>query len=404
MKTICVIICLFLLTCNAFPQGNSTQTGTIKYIPVDTFNSNNRINIVDVEDYVQLLNSSKITTVFTFNNMFIFEYNSILYTLPAKGYKTLNDYAIGKSRTFTDGSSYYLALEFSLKTQEEVDTHRADLKRSQELGFLSLNDYRDAVRTEFINSDIQKNFSTVAGLIRKNDLQRLIYYLNVLLGVDKNNMDIDIFLRSEQRSETTVRLYSSNYYYISLSCSNTSRFYYACKLAQYTTLTELLENNKSNNSNNRVSSRGGYMDNFINIKNTETIYKELRFENYTDCVTAIIVGFQSASDYYLAKKYRIDNDVLTEQRGLINELERIKQTYNTDKNEYAALIYYILKRRKGIPVALDVFCSELTEEYKNTKLPSIYFHPTFFETVYNEVEKLRSIVVYDPNGKSFYLK
>jgi TonB family protein len=126
MKNICVVL-FFFISLNAFCQGNNTQPNEIKYVPIGSLNSNNRINILDIDDYISIFNEKKIKIVFITDNLFAFENNSIIYTISRNGYKTLIDFSNGKKNNFTDSSSYYMALDLHLTSQEELDKYQEEI-------------------------------------------------------------------------------------------------------------------------------------------------------------------------------------------------------------------------------------------------------------------------------------
>jgi len=125
MKNICAVLCFFI-SLNAFCQGINTQLNEIRYVPIESLNTNNRINILDIDDYISILNEKKIKIVLITDNLFAFENSSIIYTIPRNGYKTLTDFSDSKKKKFNDSSSYYTALELKLTSQEELDRYQQE--------------------------------------------------------------------------------------------------------------------------------------------------------------------------------------------------------------------------------------------------------------------------------------
>jgi TonB family protein len=136
MKNIWLLL-FFFASLNVFCQGISDQQNTIKYVSISSLNSNNRKNILDIDDYISILNDKKVSIVFTTDNLFAFENNSVIYTLPRNGYKTLFDFYEGKKRKFRSSSSYYSALELNLASQDELDSYLSDLQNTNSLRLYS---------------------------------------------------------------------------------------------------------------------------------------------------------------------------------------------------------------------------------------------------------------------------
>jgi TonB family protein len=131
MKNIWMVL-FFLISLNAFCQGINDQPIEIKYVPIRSLNVNNSINILDIDDYIAILNDKKINIVLITDSLFAFESNSIIYTISRNGYKTLTDFFNGKKNNFKDSLSYYTALELNLTSQEELDKYQEELVKSQE--------------------------------------------------------------------------------------------------------------------------------------------------------------------------------------------------------------------------------------------------------------------------------
>jgi TonB family protein len=126
MKNLCVVVLFFFVSLNVFCQGIRNQLNEIKYVPIGSLNTNNSINILDIDDYISILNDKRINIVFMTDNLFAFENNSIIYTISRNGYKTLIDFSEGKRNNFRNSSSYYTALELNLTSQEELDSYQEE--------------------------------------------------------------------------------------------------------------------------------------------------------------------------------------------------------------------------------------------------------------------------------------
>jgi len=128
MKNICLVL-FFFISINVFCQGINTQPNEIRYVPIESLNTNNRINILDIDDYISILNEKKIKIVFITDYLFAFESNSVIYTISRNGYKTLTDFSDSKKKKFRDSLSYYTALELNLTSQEELDNYHEEDSR-----------------------------------------------------------------------------------------------------------------------------------------------------------------------------------------------------------------------------------------------------------------------------------
>jgi len=132
MKNIWVVLFLFIPS-SVFCQGINDQPTEIKYIPIRSLNANNCINILDIDDYISILNDKKINIVLISDSLFAFENNSVIYTISRIGYKTLFDFSDSKKKNFRDSLSYYTALELNLTSQEELDNYYEEDSRSSYL-------------------------------------------------------------------------------------------------------------------------------------------------------------------------------------------------------------------------------------------------------------------------------
>jgi hypothetical protein len=401
----CLLVFAGVVNCQVNPN---PQEGPV-YYKVESFTTSNRINMVSVGDFSAIIKDNKIGRVFYTDSVFIIELNSILYTLASKGYKSIDDLADGSAKGFKEGQFYYYAKEHGLTGQEEVDYYQQEL-------FFSGDDYRDALRLGFVNNKAEHKLNSLAGLIKKDDLEKNMRYINAVVYLSRrqsgeagyssgNNNALDKSFIDNKSVEALIAASGNviksfgNFYYIRLTVPGSSVkdavFYYVCKAAQYLDLADYTNFRRTNNS-------AAYT-----IKNTASIVRELGFQSYDDFRNAVSGGFTGSGDYYLAKKYEIDLSTLQIHRLLINELELVKQRYTTGKTVYAFMIIQLLKRQKGVPISVDVFTQELAREYGNNVLflgSGFYSQGNHFDTMYNEVPQLRNLIMYDSLGKSFYLK
>jgi hypothetical protein len=413
MKSTIVVFCLVVFAGMVNCQVNPNPQEDPVYSRVESFTSSNRINMVSAGDFSAIIKDNKISRVFFTDNVFIIESNSILYTLASKGYRSIADLADGDAKGFKEGQFYYYAKEHGLTSQEEVDYYRQEL-------FFSGDDYRDALRLGFVKNRAEHKTNSLVGLIRKDDLEKNIRYINAVVYLsrsqysDNNNALDKSFIDNKSvealmaASENAIKPFG-DYYYIRIGVSENTDysviqrrttiqdavFYYVCKAAQYLDLADYTNSRRTGGSA------------VYTIKNTASIVRELGFQSYDDFRDAVSGGFTNSGDYYLAKKYKIDLSTLQIHRLLINELELVKQRYTTGNTLYALMIIQLLKRQKGVPISVDIFTQELAQTYGNNVLflgSGFYSQGNQFDTMYNEVPQLRNLIMYDASGKSFYLK
>ncbi|GHU04394.1 hypothetical protein FACS1894147_09490 [Spirochaetia bacterium] len=161
------VLAIVLASCsiNAFTQGT---IGSVDYIKVNSYNSPN-LNIVNIDDFIKLMNDNKSRDVYVTGDQFIILGPSVMYTIDTNGYENIADYKSGNDKKFSNGASYYFALENNLPNQTEVDYYKQE-------GFLTKEDYHDAVRLGFTHSAIGS--MSINGFITKEDFQKNVKYLN----------------------------------------------------------------------------------------------------------------------------------------------------------------------------------------------------------------------------------
>jgi hypothetical protein len=381
-----------LSLCISIYSAYSQNLGSLNYVKMSSFSSNNRINITSLNDYIKLINDNNIKTILMGNNVFAFEINSTLYTLSANKYTTLNDFLDGQNKQFKDGDSYYFAKENNLTDQLAVDNYKHDEEEAKKLYFNSITEYRDALNSGFINLNGNVYLDEINGFITKEVLQNNIYYANIIFAVsDINNKDI---------SKLPVKQYNSNYYYISYRCrlsidsssGNKRLLYYIAKLAQFQTLNEV------------ISARSSGV---VHIKGTDNISKELGFKNYNDCSKAIREGFDNSNQYYIATSYGMTREQYISNLEFINELENIKKDYNlAEGTRFALTIYHILKCEKNKNYSSSIFINENNQSYANKNsgsgLQNWRLAPVADVYIYSD--KIKKLIEYNPMNGAFRLK
>jgi hypothetical protein len=361
------------------------------------------MNIVNVEEFIQIINENNIRTVFFTDNQFIVQGNSLVYTIDKKGYNNLNDYKLGNP-AFSNGESYYLAHEVGLNNQEEVDSYRKE-------AYITIADYKDALRLGFVRSNYnaQKN---IHGIIAKEKLQSNLRYANIVIYLRYyftwqrqssgksstqqsnntellGNTDIDFLIN---RSNSSInKLNNYEYYIINIPIldEKESFLYYACKLAQY------------DNFNDYKNKTGAY-----SIKNTDSILQQLGYKNIDDLVRADSNGINNSVDYYLTVNYRISKNDLEANRVLIREIEAIKQRYNMESIPNAMILNYIVKQPKGLPFSTRAIVNKFNQEYRSNAILSAFGYPneTIFRELFAANPQLDRILMYNPEGEGLYVK
>jgi hypothetical protein len=288
-----------------------------EYIEMETLVSNNCIDIKNIENFQKIINDHKINIVYygdrtarnTSGKCFMFVYDSVIYTftydLTEGIYKTIEEYIDGNNKGFKNISDYHFARDNGLKDQDAVFYYRDSL-------FLSVDDYKDALKHGFIGNDIDKSELPIVGLIRKDDLQKSSHYAYAIfslyntssnfglgdsIDINRNvkTIGIDDIIKLSKKdglymSERNVIDEYDNYYYIEIMMKNfinthsvakkESAFYYYAKFAQYDNASEFINNKIVGNlTHHAICVRGKYI-----IKDTNTILKEIKNRNYNEFI------------------------------------------------------------------------------------------------------------------------
>ncbi|GHT77470.1 hypothetical protein FACS1894130_01850 [Spirochaetia bacterium] len=451
---------IILVSCstNVFTQGTIPS---VDYIKVNSYNSPN-LNIANIDDFIKLMNDNKSHDVFVTGDLFIIPGPSVMYTININGYKNIVDLKNGNDKKFSNGASYYFALENNLPNQTEVDYYKQE-------GFLTNEDYQDAVRLGFTHSNIEN--MSINGFITKDDFQKNIKYLNRVIFLrdykdwrsmeiqepvqaqssrnnnrnsetqrlenERNqrqsreqegtafleNVDIDFIIdKINRQRESITKLNNFDYYYINipLESEKDSMFYYAAKFCQFQNIAEY-KNNQSKYS----------------IKNTDQVIKNFSFISVEEMIDADRGNIPNGNDYSLMCEYYITLEQLRANRDFITQLESIKQRYlqNFDENNYRAdnqrrtqvraseinnnrnsgkatnksmfafAIFALLKQAKGVPVTYSNFVQNIQKEYENMDIyRNLSFDQYVLSSVLSNIPSINSLVVNNPASGSFYFK
>jgi len=440
MKKISLFIFIIILSQPVYSQGNRSLD-SLSYIRLENYTSQ-VIKIGNINDFIKLINDNKVTTIFFNDELFLIQGTSTAYIINTNGYKNVNDYQNGNNKNFTDGESYYFAIENTLPNQKEVDYYRQE-------GFITNSDYHEATRLGFTHSNVEKK--GIYGLITKEDMQKNIKYLNIiyylktyknwrayetqlvrqnttqLSNSDRNritreensrqqreqkekeglafleNTDLDLII-SRFDNNQIKKMKNFNYYLVNipLDSEKDSIFYYACKFCQYTDINDYKKNNSK-----------------LTIKGTERILQQFSFNSIEAFIAGDDVNATNGNDYNLMVNYgNITLEQLNQNRAFINELESIKQKYLNnidmtklydDKRIISFTIYSMLKMQKGIPVSSTLFVNNIEKEYSTiTIYNNIRFSQYTISRIFENIPQIKNMFVinYDNlnNSYIFYLK
>lgn len=188
-----VVVCTATLFCQATDkQGAGTEkTGggstALQYIETDRLNSAATIPLTNINDFLKLISDYGIKHIFYTKDQFYFQAPSMSmpYTIPSNGYKNLDDYQAGGG-LYTDGKSYYYAIQNQLNGQEEVDYYKKEY-------FINPDDFKKAQKDGFVKSKPANRITRISGIIKKADLQKSIYFANAIIWLmyykSQNNKD-----------------------------------------------------------------------------------------------------------------------------------------------------------------------------------------------------------------------
>jgi hypothetical protein len=155
----------------------------------------------------------------------------------------------------------------------------------------------------------------VIGLIRKTDMQKLSRYINILLYAnDSSTMPLENIHTTNieeivRRSNGFIKSFGETMYYVSIPVNNRyysnnsvigddALFYYALKVAQYSSVSDFIQITSTNNYRGIMNSRDG---NHYNIKNSETLTTELGYNTYADFEDSMSRNITNSKDYYVGR-------------------------------------------------------------------------------------------------------
>jgi len=448
MKKIALISLVILSQC-VFSQDNKTPS-SLNYIKIENYSSPS-MNIVDINDFIKLIDDNNVKTVFFNDKLFLIHGPSMVYTINSNGYKNVYDLKAGNDKSFKNGDSYYIATENNLPDQGTVDYYRQE-------GFITSSDYHEATRLGFTHVEMNSTYGiAIYGLITKEDIQKNIKHLNTLyfLKTYKNwqayedqlarqnptqsyssyserdriareekekeglpfleNKDVDLIISKFGNQITKMK--SFNYYLINipLDPKKDSIFYYACKFCQYEDINDYKKNNLKLTDNR-------YGRELLTTKGTEQIFKRFSFNSIEAFLAADSANVTNGNDWNLIVDYgNITAAQLNQNRTLINELESIKQKYLKDidltkfnsiryyssqaevKGILSFAIYTMLKMQKGVPVSTVNFVSNVQREYGNiTIYDKINYNQYAIPLIFENIPQIKNMFVI--NNDLFYLK
>ncbi|MDR0525967.1 MAG: hypothetical protein LBG90_08890 [Spirochaetaceae bacterium] len=264
----------------------------VKYIPVKSFNNANLIVLTNIQDFSMLITDHNIVHVFYNDSTFFIQSSTLTVpvSIASNGYKSIADYQKGNQTGYTNGASYYYAVEHDLHSQDEVNYFKQEK-------FFSSNDYRQAQTEGFVKSGSNNRITRITGIIKKSDLEKNIYFANAIIYLmfyQQTDL-VKSFLENKDAVALTLPFagmsnrnyymtnnsniiveFKTGYYYINLDISSLgvnkdAVFYYACKFAQYVNYTDYLSKYVINNQ--------------FTIKNSDSLARnDLKYVTYQDCL------------------------------------------------------------------------------------------------------------------------
>ena len=90
--------CTFLAIFAAFMclTAASCATGKINFVPIRDFSVSSGVDVVNIDDFEDVVRSNRVTTVFYTEKYFVAQVNGILYTLESRSYTSFREYREGK--------------------------------------------------------------------------------------------------------------------------------------------------------------------------------------------------------------------------------------------------------------------------------------------------------------------
>jgi hypothetical protein len=375
----------FVLQLAAFVGCSSAQEiSAFNYIALKGYHTANSITFSNIEDFANVIKENKIHTVFYTSGAFLVLVQSVIYLMPSNQYKSIEDYKDGNATGFKDGGSYYYAKEVGFTSQEEVDYYKSQ-------NFLSVSDYRDAKKLGFVNNTADA-IQTLTGILSETDLRKSLPYIAMFLG-NKDIGDIEDAVRNSNGRIQRLP-FGGNYWIDNLPVSGNnygdqfpeeikdSTFYYACKAAQYESLSDYLDRNP---------------DDSFTIKGTDKLYVSFGFKSFEDAIIAGLEGFKDSGDFYLAKKYNLSSTELIADRTFVDKVEKIKKDYSIDATDAAVAIVYVLDQPKDyFPKSVRNFVDDFISQYKDIsfvrKTGALNLNAPQFIQLYNECPPLQKLV------------
>jgi hypothetical protein len=392
MKIFWRLIALSLLFANtAYGQGMPD----VNYIPVERAQSG--ITVSKMDDFIRMIADYKIKDILVSKTTFAFQKDSAFYVITSEGYKTIKDYQDGHEKKFNDSVSFYYAQENSLKTQEEVDKHRADIQREAERQqreqaeeqayfnseyFLSEDDYKDALKKGFVKNTAREKskINRISGLLSSEGMKNNARYINLILYADSYGRT-DRNRVSDIGSEINSRQLTSGYYQINVQLKNGVRsdavFYYISKICGYDSLNEYL-------TAIGALPEKAYERTLI-IKGTEQIYKNLHFKSLEEMLDANNKGIRNGDDLILIQRYRLSTEYsnrdrsLESNREIIGEIDKFYTKFLDEKVKGSfidplrdAYILWFLKNKQKKPAYLDYVARRIYRYTQDTPQARIF--------------------------------
>jgi len=386
----------------------------VNYVAVDRTQSGITVSLM--QDFIRMVRDYKIKDILVSPTHFSFQRDSMVYVIPSEGYKTLKDYQDGHGKNFKDAASFYYAQDNKLKTQEEVEQHKAAEQQEKAKQaqmkfywdseyFISETDYANAQKAGFVRNAAQgKRLNRIYGLLSGEEMQKNAQYLNLVLYADNSNgryvnrqavSDMSSALPNPmQVYRKRITKLNSGYYILDIELQGSDSdavFYYTCKICGYDTLNEYLAffdaQDIKKNANDRFTIR----------RTEEKAVDDLHFSCLKEMLEADKSNVRNGNDWTLIKRYGLSNESLEKNRQFINELDAYYTEFLAGKQlEYSALqcVYtlWFLKNYQKKPAYFDYVARRILRQNQASSLRS--FNPDSFLASFEEI--IRSLLKNHP--------
>ncbi len=394
------------------------------YVDIDDVSGSALVRVAQVDDFEALVKERKIKTVFRTRDRFVFQDDSILYTLESVGFKTIQDYRSGRA-AFETGERYYVARAHGLASKSEVDYFNLEF-------FLTGDDFRRARKAGFVETELAEKPRGVAGLIRKEDLKRALFAANGLLAAKRRlgfgetatddlaaNASLDYLVKNSFGAFLEV---TGDIFYLSVSIDwlrkpegaatsgkgsalkveapfdSDAVFYYLAVLGRYRDPSEARAAVLASGTQRAV----------MTIRDTDKLLAASGFRNLQQVPQAVARGFSDGKEFNLALEYnRADRAEYAEVEDRIDMYEKLRAKYDLKSKGEAAVARKLLDLPKRVPVSFARFAEQFNKDQAADpflKRFDFRIAEGAVAAILGRSESLADEFVYDKEGKSLYRK